>query len=117
MKEVDIQDAIRLELGNPTKYPDVYLSRNNVGVLMDANGRHVRFGVGGPGGADLLGIFTCPDGRGLFIAAEIKSQTGKQSDEQIRFQKLVEQKGGAYALLRSVDDACAWISELRKRWL
>lgn len=110
--EHEIQDAIRLELGNPTKYPDVLLFRNNVGVLTDPeSGRYVRFGVGGPGGADLIGIFTKG---GRFIAAEIKTASGKQTDEQKRFEQLVISKGGSYAVLRSVDDARAWIERLRK---
>jgi hypothetical protein len=113
MTEAQIQDAIRLELGNVEKYPDVVLWRNNVGVLMDKDGRHVRFGVGGPGGADLMGVFSRRDGIGVFIAAEIKTATGKQSEEQIRFQKLVTQKGGACVVLRSVDDAKQWIEQLR----
>jgi hypothetical protein len=73
MRELEIQDAIRLELGNPEKYPDVWLTRNNVGVLQDKDGRHVRYGLG-PGSGDLVGMFTCADGRALWIEAEIKTQ-------------------------------------------
>lgn len=111
MREVEIQDAIRLELGNPERYPDVVMFRNNVGVLTDKDGRFVRFGVGGPGGADLIGIFLSG---GRFLAAEIKTDRGKQTDEQKRFEQLVIAKGGSYAVLRSVDDARAWIARLRR---
>lgn len=110
--ELEIQDAIRLELGDVTRYPDVWLTRNNVGVLQDANGRHVRYGLG-PGSGDLVGMFTASDGRALWIEAEIKTQTGKQSDEQVRRQALVTKRGGIYAVLRSVDDAREWIQQLR----
>jgi hypothetical protein len=109
MSELEIQDEIRKELGNPHKYPELVIFRNNCGVLQDANGRHVRYGVGSPGGSDLIGIFS-----GRFIAAEIKTATGKESDEQRRFGALVQQKGGAYAVLRSVEDARAWIAQLRQ---
>jgi hypothetical protein len=108
MTELQIQDAIRLELGNPKRYPGLVLWRNNVGVLQDKDGRFVRYGVGSPGGADLIGIFC-----GRFIAAEIKTYSGKQTEEQKRFQAIVEERGGAYAVLRSVDEARAWISSLK----
>jgi hypothetical protein len=32
------------------------LFRNNCGTLQDANGRYVKYGVGNPGGSDLIGI-------------------------------------------------------------
>lgn len=104
MKESQIQDAIRLALG---REPDLVLWRNNCGSA-ERRGHHIRFGVGGPGGADLIGIF-----RGRFVAAEIKSARGRQSEDQRRFQSLVQSKGGVYAVLRSVDDALAWLAELR----
>jgi hypothetical protein len=108
MSELEIQDAIRIELGNPEKYPEIVLFRNNCGVLTDKHGRYVRYGVGSPGGSDLVGIFA-----GRFIALEIKTATGKESDEQRRFGALVESKGGSYAVLRSVEDARAWVARLR----
>lgn len=113
MTEAQIQDSIRLELGDPEKYPDVILFRNNVGVLPDGQGRHVRYGLC-PGSADLIGIFTRHgDHVGVFIAAEIKTPTGKQSPEQVRFEQLVTSKGAVYAVLRSIDDARQWIARLR----
>lgn len=116
MTELQIQDAIRVELGNPRLYPDVLIFRNNVGVLQDRNGRHVRYGLC-PGSSDLIGIFTpdLSDPVGVFIAAEIKTPTGKESDEQRRFGALVTSRGGFYAVLRSVDDARRWVKWLRKR--
>lgn len=118
-READIQDAIELVLGNPLEFPDVWLYRNNVGVLVDPHTqRHVRFGVGGKGGADLIGMFTLglESGRervARFIAAEVKTRTGVQSPEQVQFQQLVEARGGSYRVLRSVREARAWIRELR----
>lgn len=112
-RELEIQNAIRLELGNPTRYPDVLLFRNNCGVLQDADGRYVRYGVGSPGGADLIGLFTTESGLARFIAGEVKSPKDEQSDAQVRFGELIEKRGGSYAVLRSVDDARAWIQRLR----
>lgn len=113
LSESAIQDSIRLELGDPRKYPEALLFRNNSGVLTDKDGRFVRYGVGSKGGADLIGMWRHPTGIAQFIALEIKTPIGRQSPEQKRFQQLVESKGGVYALLRSVDDARRWAQEMR----
>lgn len=105
MTESQLQDAIRLELGRD---PDLVLWRNNVGLAWMRNGTPVRFGVGGPGASDLVGVFR---GRAVFV--EIKTPTGRQSPEQRTFQQLVERKGGTYVVLRSVEDARAWLADLR----
>jgi hypothetical protein len=100
MTEAQLQDAIRLELG---KHPALCLWRNNIGRAK-IRGYWVAYGVGGPGAADLIGLF-----RGRFVALEIKTPIGRQSPEQRTFQSLVERKGGVYAVLRSVADAAAWL--------
>jgi hypothetical protein len=99
MKESLLQDRIRLELGRVT---DLCLWRNNCGYDGE---KRVRYGVGSPGGADLIGLRN-----GRFVAAEIKTASGRQSDDQKRFENLVLSKGGIYVILRSVEDAQAWIS-------
>lgn len=106
MTESQLQDAIRLELG---RIPGLCLFRNNCGVA-EMRGYKVRFGVGNPGGADLIGLY-----RGRFLAVEIKTATGRQSEDQTRFQALVERCGGLYQILRSVEDARAWAEELPGR--
>ncbi len=104
MKESQLQDHIRLALGS---VPGLVLWRNNCGVA-EVHGHKVRFGVGNPGGADLIGCYM-----GRFVALEIKTATGRQSPEQKLFEQLVLGKGGVYAVLRSVDDALAWAERLR----
>jgi hypothetical protein len=111
MKESKIQDDVRLELG---RAPDVLIHRNNIGVA-EARGSKIRFGVGGPGGADLIGIFTHANGVGQYLAVEIKTPIGKQSEEQRVFQQLVEKRGGIYVVLRSADEARAWLQQMRDR--
>jgi len=100
VSESALQDSIRLALG---EVRGLVLFRNNIGVA-EMRGHTVRFGVGGPGGADLIGIYN-----GRFVAVEIKTPTGRQSPDQKRFQALVESKGGEYVILRSVDEARAWV--------
>lgn len=103
MTEGQLQDAIRLALNDV----DLVLWRNSCGVATIGT-RTQRFGVGNPGGADLIGLF-----RGRFVAVEIKTPIGRQSAAQRTWQALVERKGGVYVILRSVEDARAWLADLR----
>ena len=107
--EAQIQDAIRKELGDVSRYPELVLWRNNVGQMIDKDGRRVVFGVGGQGAADLLGMW-----QGRFVALEIKTPIGRLSPEQKLYRDLIEHKGGTYVVLRSVDDAQQWAQEMRK---
>lgn len=75
--------------------------RNNSGAQKIDNGgskRFVRFGL--PGSADIIGVH-----KGRFVAIEVKSQRGRQSDNQRQFQESIEKQGGVYILAYSVDDA------------
>lgn len=87
---------------------EVLLDRNNIGMAWMKNGQPVKFGVGGPGGSDFVGTYR---GRALYI--EIKTPTGRQSPDQKTFQGKVERHGGIYRILRSVEDAEAFLAELR----
>lgn len=103
MSESQIQDAIRLVLG---RIPGLVLWRNNSGTA-ERHGRHIKFGVGNPGGADLIGLYN-----GRFVAAEIKTPIGRLNPEQKRFRDLVEKLGGIYIVLRSPEEALAWAAQL-----
>lgn len=104
IKESQLQDQIRLELG---RVPGICVWRNNTGSIEARQGYRIAFGCGGAGGADLIGLY-----RGRFIAIEVKSATGRQSPEQKIYQQLVEKMGGVYVLLRSVEEARAWVADL-----
>ncbi len=110
MTEAQIQDAVRLELGDVERHPELILWRNNVGQMIDANGRRVVFGVGGKGSADLIGMWA-----GRFVALEIKSADGRQSPEQRAFESLVTRRGGVYAVIRSVEEAQQWAEGMRNK--
>jgi hypothetical protein len=75
--------------------------RNNCGQLPDRTGRPIRYGVGNPGGSDLIGI--APDGR--FLAVECKTAIGQPTDAQVRFIDAVRAKGGRAGIARSAEDA------------
>lgn len=53
------------------------------------------------GSADIIGI--TPDGR--FLAVEVKTKTGRTTDEQDNFISAVIKKGGVAGVARSPDDA------------
>ena len=74
--------------------------RNNTGVLNDANGRPIKFGLC-KGSADLIGI--AKDGR--FLAVECKTRTGRVRPEQELFIAAVKRAGGRAGVARSVQDA------------
>ena len=74
--------------------------RNNTGVLPDANGRPIKFGLC-KGSSDIIGV--CPDG--VFLAVECKTATGRATPEQLRFIDMVKSKGGRAGIARTAQDA------------
>ena len=74
--------------------------RNNVGVLKDAIGRPIRYGLC-VGSADLIGI--APDGK--FLSVEVKTATGRTSEAQDRFIAAVLRLGGRAGVARSPEGA------------
>ena len=94
MTESQIQAAIIRTFGT---LPTMRIWRANTGAARFGN-QIVRFGV--PGQADLTGIL--PDGHRLEI--EVKSATGRQSQDQANYQRMIERFGGVYILARSVSD-------------
>ena len=94
MTEKQIQNSIIREFGTKGW---LRIWRANVGVAR-INRRVVRFGV--PGQADLSGILY----PGVRLEIEVKQQTGRQSQDQKNFQRMVERMGGLYILARSVKE-------------
>lgn len=92
-------------------HPDILLWRSNTGAAR-AGDRLVRFGARGQ--ADITGVIRVRSqalGAALFI--ECKSATGKQSPDQVLFQRNVTSMGAIYILARSVQDvwdALPWLA-------
>jgi hypothetical protein len=88
------------------------LFRNTTGY--DAT-RRIRYGLA-PGSADYVGAWL-PTGR--LVAVELKTATGRQSEEQVAWQALITASGrpgwlgGIYALVRCEADARALLTRLR----
>jgi len=74
--------------------------RNNTGVLKDARGIPIKFGLC-KGSSDLIGI--APGG--VFFAVEVKTPTGRASPAQTNFIAAVIRAGGRAGIARSPDDA------------
>ena len=83
----------------------LHVERTNTGVAVDPRtGRHVRFGT--PGAPDVRLTVA-----GLAVAVECKSSTGRQSEQQRRWQAAHEAAGGVYLLCR---DAVATAREVAR---
>lgn len=89
------------------------LWRNNSGSLPDPRtGRYVQFGVGSPGGSDLIGyrrVTVTPEMVGqdvaVFAAVEVKTPRGRVKAEQQQFVDHIRSAGGIAGIARSVDEA------------
>jgi len=117
MSEQELQQRIRLELGRGP----VRLWRNNVGALRDERGRLVTYGLC-KGSSDLIGLrqlLIGPEHLGqvlaVFTALEVKTATGRLSEEQRRFLQLVISSGGLAGVVRSVADAEQLLHGFRDR--
>lgn len=96
MTEHDIQNQIRLELSKM----GFCVFRINSGKILMSDGRW--FDTGVPKGfSDLLAI---KNGKAYFI--EVKTETGRASQEQLKFIEVMKSRYGCKAgIARSVEDA------------
>lgn len=82
--------------------------RNNVGRFYTATGYPIAVGV--PGMADLT-LFT-EGGKTIFV--EVKTPTGKLSEQQKQFKEAVERLGFEYIVMRSKEEAVNLCDQLKK---
>ena len=113
MKEINIQRLIQIELSNA----GVLTFRNNCGQYKTDQGYVIRYGVGNPGGSDLIGIVPTVITEdmvnktlGVFAAIEVKTPTGKASKDQLNFIDVILQNGGIAGICRSPEDALKLIN-------
>ena len=83
----------------------VFIWRNNTGAGM-MGPRYVTFGL--KGSSDFIGLSS--DGR--FLCLECKTGEARQNYDQKMFQKRIEELGGRYYVVRSIDDAIRILDEL-----
>jgi len=108
MSEANIQNQILAAIGSR---PDCRLFRNHVGRVQDQYARWHTFGLC-VGSADLIGwraVTVTPEHVGqtlaVFLSIEVKTDKGKPSTEQLRWQKVVKQHGGIAMIARSAEEA------------
>lgn len=102
MTEHDIQNAIRLELSKL----GYCVFRANVGRIKGADGKW--FDTGLPRG--FSDLFAVKNGKIYFL--EVKTETGRPSQEQLNFLAVMRDRYGCVAeIVRSVDDAVRVVSE------
>jgi hypothetical protein len=116
MSEIDTQNAIRIAVSATQR---AVALRNNTGLFLTLDGsRKVQAGLG-KGTSDLIGLVehvVRPEdvGRkvGLFLAIEVKTSTGRGSDEQKLFLKSVVRRGGIGGIARSAAEAESLVTKL-----
>ena len=94
MSEINIQNAIRIALSESG-----IVIRMNTGLFKTATGAIIKQGIKGL--PDLLWIG--PNGRTVWL--EVKTPTGRASDEQKRFISKLQSMGHTAGIARSVEDA------------
>jgi len=105
MKEIDVQNSIRLALN-----PYAIVFRANVGFFKTEDGRTVSTGLP-KGFSDLFG-YRKSDGRIFFI--EVKNEKGKLRKEQEHFLKTMKENGAIAGVCRSAEEAIKLIDESTK---
>lgn len=96
MKEIDVQNSIRLALN-----PYAVVFRANVGIFRTTDGRMVATGLP-KGFSDLFG-FRKSDGKIFFI--EVKNEKGRLRVDQKHFIETMRDKGAIAGVARSVEEA------------
>lgn len=93
MTETDLQNQIRMALS-----PYGVVIRQNTGNFQLKDGRRIMCGVKGL--SDLLFI-----GQNRVAFIEVKTETGKPSQEQLNFIRRMQELGHSAGIARSVEDA------------
>jgi hypothetical protein len=96
MKEIDVQNLIRLALN-----PYAIVFRANVGVFSTADGRKVSTGLP-KGFSDLFG-FRKSDSKIFFI--EVKNEKGRLRADQEHFIKMMQENGAIAGVARTPEEA------------
>jgi hypothetical protein len=88
--------------------PDLLIMRNEVGLFYTRDGRPVR--IGSPGSPDLVASVS-----GVWLGLELKSETGRVSEDQARWHEAARQRGALVEVVRTVDEARTAIEQARRR--
>ena len=100
MRETEIMRAVMIAV---SAIPGTLVKRQTVGVARTPTGV-IKFGTLGEG--DISVIY-----QGRAIELEVKTENGRQSEQQKLYQAAFESAGGKYVIVRSVEDAIKSVME------
>lgn len=84
----------------------IFAWRQNNNSIFDARLNGYRSHTGLKGVPDILAVIN-----GTMVGFECKTKTGKQSPDQLLFQKRLERNGGRYYLVRCLEDVKQAVTE------
>lgn len=115
--ETRIQNASIKRVGTRR---DVLIWRQHVGKYRHVKQPDLVISIGSPGMADSMAVVAVtitPDmiGKtiGVAVAAEFKTPRGRQAEEQAKWQRAFEARGGVYRLVRSEDEMEQLVEDVR----
>lgn len=115
--ETNLQNSAFNAIG---QHDDVMIWRQQSGVFrsMTDKDRIVRVGVTGMADSMMIvGVTITPEmiGKriGVAVGVEFKTETGRQSDAQKRWQKAFEARGGVYRVVRSAADIVQLVENVK----
>lgn len=118
MKESNIQRQIQID----ASADEVLLMRNNIGAYTTDAGHRIAFGVGGPGGSDLVGgtpLEITQDMVGSTVCVltviEVKTEKGKPTEQQKNFISAIIARHGIAGVARSYGDVRNLIQQFKSR--
>lgn len=89
--------------------------RKEIKRYLEASGWFVYWNLAGPytykGLSDLVAIKQRRGGDAFVLFLEIKGPVGRQSEDQVKFQNRVSERGGHYFLARSLDGVIEYLDE------
>lgn len=95
---IEHENLVKLTLISLSQMPKTRAWANNTGTGRTlAGNRIIKYGL--VGSSDILCI-----SNGLFVCAEIKIGKDFQKPNQVKFQKMIEDCGGKYFIIRSTED-------------
>lgn len=114
--ETNIQNSIIISIGQRA---DVLCWRNQTGAFRSMDNPQRVVHVGDKGSPDILSVVAVtitPEmvGKtvGVAVGIEVKTATGKQSEQQQKWQKAFEKRGGIYQVCRTPAEAIALMDTL-----
>lgn len=115
--ETNLQNAAFSAVG---QHDDVMIWRQVVGVFRSRTNKRrvIRAGVRGMSDSLMIvGVTITPDmiGKriGVAVGVEFKTEAGRQSDAQKRWQKAFEARGGVYRVVRSATDIVQLVENVK----